>query len=83
MGFISNLFQNKDKYFGYSKGLKEYCEYRDNYQNLYLTIGKYTEQINNLYYQFINNNNQETFKKLLDVCLKYIELLPELEKAHK
>lgn len=81
-----NLFQKKEKedeYSRYPTDLKNYCEYRDKYQELYLTIGNYTEIINNLYSDYINYKNQNTFNELLTYCTKYIELLPELEKAKK
>lgn len=87
MGLLSNLLKinenNTNQYENYPNDLKEYCEYRDKYQTLYNTIGSYTEKINFLYSDFINTKNQKSFNELLIYCQKYIELLPQLEEAHK
>ncbi len=87
MGFLSNLFKvNKkdtDPYKYYPKDLKEHCEYNDKYQSLFNSICFYTEQINSLYSDFINTKSEKSFNELLLYCQKYIELLPQLEEAHK
>lgn len=89
MGILSNLFKknnkinfNKDdKYYGYSKDLREYCEYQDKYGSLWNLYGEYKEKINYYYYNYINSKTHSDFNNLLLYCQKYNELLPKIEKA--
>lgn len=93
MGILSGLFSRKKKqnnctdrnsqYYGYPNDLKEYCEYQDKYGPLWNLLGNYTEKINYYYSDYINTNKHEDFNNLLSYCLKYIELLPQLEEAKK
>lgn len=92
MSILSNLFLKKDnkinynkadKYHGYSDDLREYCKYQDKYGPLWNLLGTYTEKINYYYSNYINTNKHEDFDNLLSYCLKYIELLPQLEEAKK
>ncbi len=74
---------NENKYAGYAEETKKYCEYQDKYGTIWNLYGKYEEEINHYYYEFINTNNKDYFNKLFASCQKCIELLPQLEEAKK
>lgn len=92
MGLLNKLFKKNrndictDKnnpYYAYPNELKNFCEYRDKYQDTWNLYGKYTELINHYYYEFINTHNQNDFNKLLIYCQEYSNLLPKIAEAKK
>ena len=86
MGFFKNIFKTrktKDTYEGYSTELKNFCEYRDKYQNVWNLYAEYKEKINYYYYNYINTKNHSDFNSLLIYCQKYNDILPKIEAAKK
>lgn len=91
MGILSKFFNKNNqickdknsKYYNYNLKTMEYAQYQEKYGELWHLLEEYKQKINNYYSSYIDTNKKEDFSKLFSYCLKYIDLLPQLEEAKR
>lgn len=71
------------KYYNYDIKTMEYAQYQEKYGELWNLLGEYTQKINHYFSDYMHTNKKEDFNNLFSYCLKYIDLLPQLEEAKK